>query len=104
VPGVDNEQRLVDGARCRLHLLDLERRRCVIRVDDKGDRAGLRQKFTHESETLWPKFGREQAHTGGVAAGPVEAGDEAKLQELFRDELRGNPSFRKLLAKWFATS
>src|SRR5215216_4585657 len=78
----ENEQRLSDGLRCRLHFPNLKRRAGGIRVRHKGNRAGFRQEFAHEFETFWSKFAPDHEHAGGIAAWPVEAGDEAKLDRV----------------------
>jgi hypothetical protein len=54
----DNEQRLSNGLRCRLHFLDLKRRRIGIRVDHKGDRARFGQYFTQKPQAFRSEFSR----------------------------------------------
>jgi hypothetical protein len=45
-------------------------------------RAAFRAQLTQEPKALRPKFHREEADTGDVAAGPVEAGAEASLDRI----------------------
>jgi hypothetical protein len=46
-------------------------------IDEHGNARGSRPQLTQEPKLLRRKFVRDEADTGDVAAGPVEAGDEA---------------------------
>ena len=53
-----------------------------VRIDDHGKAVGSRLQIVQEPKLLCPKFIRQKADAGDVAARPVEAGDEAALDRV----------------------
>src|SRR4051812_11151291 len=73
----DDEQRLSDGLRCRLHLLDLKWRRSGIRIDHEGDHAGLGQ-YTMMIRMIGASCAMATSQHPAVHAGCHRATDRAR--------------------------
>src|SRR5262245_41060219 len=59
-------------SRPRFHILHVEFRPRIIRVNDKSNHGSRRNKFAQQLEALCHKDGREQGYTRDVAAWPIE--------------------------------
>jgi hypothetical protein len=77
-----HEQRLADRACRLLHLLDLLRRVCGVRIDDERDQSGLGQERAEQSQALGPQSGREHIDAGGVTARLIKACHEAEFDRI----------------------
>ena len=58
--------------------VDLNRRKCALRVHDERNLGRVRHKFTQKLKTFRPKFGSEYADARNVSVGPVKAGNKAQ--------------------------
>src|SRR5262245_63989532 len=68
----ENDDLLSKGASPRFHILHVEFRPRIIRVNDKSNHGSRRNKFAQQLQALRHKDGREQGYTRDVAAWPIE--------------------------------
>ena len=80
--GAENIDLSPDHA-CRfLQLAQLEISSRISWVDQHTNRRGSWNKFVQKLQTLGLQFGPEKSHAREVAAGPIEAGDEAARHRI----------------------
>src|SRR5262249_38414506 len=69
--------------------------RCGIRVYQWTNKNRRRKKLTQQAQSLCHQFAHERVHAGGVAARPIETGDETEFDRVVSDvEDDGSPAAR----------
>jgi hypothetical protein len=83
VARIHNVDLLPQRPRCGMHVVQLGGNRWSVWVDEHADQRRGGDQFMQQCQPFAPHLADEDADSGGVAAGPVEAGDEAKLHRVF---------------------
>src|SRR5262249_41242934 len=79
---IDDEDVLSGRLPRREHLVDVEGGVHAARVNDERDQFGVWYELAQQMKALRSELGDKAVHAGGVAAGTVETGDQAKLDGI----------------------
>src|SRR5262249_46439891 len=77
--GVQHGELQTESARRSLHIAGLAHPQWKFRIDQRCKRAGIGHKVTGKFYPLWSHLHSDDAHSGDVAARPVELSDKSGL-------------------------